>query len=245
MVAPGMYKSGGNMQYDAFGNFNYGAVGAALGIPLSVLQHAGHIELRMDSNIRPRGVRCSLASIRWHGLRSVQDESVSQQYSEWQMKDFLYFLAAFVVFIAVVKLVFDVRMRKHHGVSRDEFLRAFSDTEIPAEIPAAVYDYYKKMVNFKEFSVAPDDTYEMLHKGEEDIEDDARFLMKKLKLRPPSEEVPLQWTEQTQTARATSLSAPRFSVDSTRWMQSIQTVRDMVLWLNFVRQHQEVTVPGR
>jgi hypothetical protein len=78
------------------------------------------------------------------------------------------------VFIAVVKLVFDLCMRKHHGVSRDEFLRAFSG-EIPTEIPAAVYDYYKKMVNFKEFSVAPDDTYEMLHKGEEDIEDDADF----------------------------------------------------------------------
>ena len=105
------------------------------------------------------------------------------------MKDFLYFLAAFVVFIAVVKFVFDMRMRKHHGVSRNEFLSAFSGTEIAPEIPAAVYDYYKKMVNFREFSVAPDDTYEMLHKGEEDIEDDARFLMKKLWLKPPSEEI--------------------------------------------------------
>lgn len=156
------------------------------------------------------------------------------------MKDFLYFLAAFVVFIAVVKFVFDMRMRKHHGVSRNEFLSAFSGTEIAPEIPAAVYDYYKKMVNFREFSVAPDDTYEMLHKGEEDIEDDARFLMKKLGLKPPSEEIRLQWTKQTQTARAMSLSTPRFSVDSTRWMQSLQTVRDMVLWLNLVRQHQEV-----
>jgi hypothetical protein len=166
---------------------------------------------------------------------------MSQQDSEWQMKDFLYFLAAFVVFTAIVKLVFDLRMRKHHGVSRDEFLRAFSGTEIPTEIPAAVYDYYKKMVIFKEFCVAPDDTYETLHKGEEDIEDDARFLLKKLGLKSPSEEVRLRWTEQTQTARAKSLSTPRFSVDSTRWMQSIQTVRDMVLWLNLVSQHQEGT----
>lgn len=154
------------------------------------------------------------------------------------MKDFLYFLAAFLVFIAVVKLVFDLRMRKHHGVPRDEFLRAFSG-EIPTEIPAAVYDYYKKMVNFKEFSVAPEDTYVVLHKGEEDIEDDAGFLMKKLGLKPPSEEARLRWNEQIRTLRATPPLTPGFSVDSTRWMQPIQTVRDMVLWLNWVRQHQE------
>jgi len=157
------------------------------------------------------------------------------------MKDFLYFLAAFVVFIAVVKLVFDLRMRNHHGLSRDEFLKAFFGTEIPTDIPATVYDYYKKMVNFKEFGVAPDDTYEALHKGEEDIEDDARFLLRKLGLKLPSEEALSQWMEQTRTARAALLATPKFSVDSTRWMHPIQTVRDMVLWLNWARQHQDAT----
>jgi hypothetical protein len=146
-----------------------------------------------------------------------------------------------VVFVAVVKVVFDLRMRKHRGVSREEFIRAFSDADIPTEIPAVVYDYYKKAVIFKQFSVAPDDNYEdVLRKGEEDIEDDARFLMKKLSLKPPSEEARLQRNEQILTSRATTPSTPRFSVDSTRWMQPIQTVRDMVFWLNWVRQHQEV-----
>lgn len=155
------------------------------------------------------------------------------------MKNALYFLAVFVAFVGIVKLIFDLRMRKHHGVSRHEFLRAFSDAGIPTEIPAAVYDYYKKGVLFKRFGIAPDDAYEdVLHRGEEDIEDDARFLMRKLGLKPPPAEARRQWNEQIQTSRARS-AAPGFSVDSTQLMQPIRTVRDMVLWLGWVRQNQK------
>lgn len=155
-----------------------------------------------------------------------------------------FILGAFAVFIVIATLVFHWRMRKHHGVSREEFITAFADAAIPAEIPAAVYDYYKKGMLFKEFSIAPDDSYrDVLREGEEDIEDDARFLMKKLSLKPPSEEAQRHWNEQALTSRATTLSTPRFSVDSSRWMQPIQTVREMVLWLNWVRQHQQVAAP--
>jgi hypothetical protein len=132
------------------------------------------------------------------------------------MKDFLYFVAAFAVFIAVAKLVFDLRMRKHRGVSRDEFIRAFSGLNIPTEIPEAVHDYYKRMVMFKNFGVAPDDTFEELHKGDEDIDDDGRFLLKKLGM-----ELPIQPVRE-------------------EWDKPLKTLRDMVLWLSWVRQHQEV-----
>jgi hypothetical protein len=55
---------------------------------------------------------------------------------------------------------------------------------MPAEIPATVYDFYKEGTVFNDFGVASDDTYEeALHKCEEDIEDDAAFLMKKLGLK--------------------------------------------------------------
>jgi len=97
------------------------------------------------------------------------------------MRDFLYFVAAFAVFIAVAKLVLDLRMRKHRGVPREEFIRAFSGLDVPTEIPEAVHDYYKRMVMFKNFGVAPDDTFEELHKGDEDIDDDGRYLLKKLR----------------------------------------------------------------
>ena len=67
----------------------------------------------------------------------------------------------------------------------------------------------------KEFSMAPDDDYEqVLSKGDEDIDDDARFLIKKLGMRMP----------------------PGYA--SARSETRIRTLRDMVLWLNWVRQHQ-------
>ena len=132
------------------------------------------------------------------------------------MRDFLYFVAAFAVFIAVAKLVLDLRMRKHHGVPREEFVRAFSGLDVPTEIPEAVHDYYKRMVMFKNFGVAPDDTFEELHKGDEDIDDDGRYLLKKLGM-----ELPIQPVRE-------------------EWDKPLRTLRDMVLWLNWVRQRQEV-----
>jgi hypothetical protein len=67
----------------------------------------------------------------------------------------------------------------------------------------------------EEFSVAPDDEYgAVLSKGDEDIDDDVAFLMKKLGLRQPS----------------------GFSV--ARAETRIKTLRDMVRWLDWIRQHQ-------
>jgi len=129
-------------------------------------------------------------------------------------------------------------LRNHRGVSRDEFIGAFAGTGIPPEIPGAVYGFYKSRVLAKDFSVAPDDDYEKaLCEGEEEIDDDARFLMKKLGLKLPPAELRLQWAEQMMNAR---LEPPlKLGTDSVRWRQPIQTLRDMVLWLDWVRQHQE------
>ena len=158
---------------------------------------------------------------------------------------FVVFALTMLAFFAVALVCGQLMFRKHRGVSREDFIKAFSDTEVPAEIPATVYDFYKKGVVFKDFSVAPDDTYdEALHKCEEDIEDDAGFLMKKLGLRPLSLELQQQWSEQVLDSRSKSQRGPSFSADSTKLLQPIQTVRDMVLWLNWVRQHQDVTVSG-
>jgi hypothetical protein len=57
------------------------------------------------------------------------------------------------VFIVAATIVFQWRMGKHRGVSRGELIAAFAEAAIPTEIPAAVYDYYKKGVIFKNFSV--------------------------------------------------------------------------------------------
>lgn len=154
------------------------------------------------------------------------------------MTRLLYVLAAFVVFIAIATLKFHWSLRKHHGLSREDFIRAFVDAEVPENIPAAVYDFYKKGILYKDFGMAPDDSYEhVLQEGEEDIDDDARFLMKQLGLRPPSEEARAQWTEQVLASRRKP-PLDFMPLDSGRWLQPIQTLRDMVLWLNWVREHQ-------
>jgi hypothetical protein len=146
-------------------------------------------------------------------------------------------LAAFGIFIAIAAFVFDLRRRKHRGVSREEFVRTFTQTGTP-DIPEAVYRFYTRSWFFGNLTIAPDDSLErVLNKGGQDVEDDAVLLMKKLGLKPPSEEARMRWNEQIQTSRGKPSDAPRFSMDSNP-RSPIQTVRDMVLWLDWVRQHQ-------
>jgi hypothetical protein len=133
------------------------------------------------------------------------------------MIGFLYILAGFVVFAVVATIVSQWRMRKHRGVSREEFIAAFADAAIPTEIPAAVYDYYKTRVMFKKFTVAPDDSFDKtFHMIHDDVADEAEHLVRKLGMELPIEPALREWEK------------------------PIATLRDMVLWLNWVRQHQEV-----
>jgi hypothetical protein len=130
--------------------------------------------------------------------------------------------AVTISFIVVVSMIFQRRLGKHRGVTREEFIRAFESAGIPLEIPAAVYDLYKSRVSAKEFSVAPDDDYETVFSaGDEEIEDDSEALLKQLGFKLPSDyssfrpEVPL-----------------------------VKTLGDMVRWLNWVRQHQTQPSPS-
>lgn len=120
-----------------------------------------------------------------------------------------------VVVIAIITFLDQRRQGKHRGVPREEFIAAFAETAASVEISATVYDYYKGQVISKEYSVAPDDDFEaVLSKGDEDIDDDAVFMIKKLGLKKPS-----------------GFSEARAEV-------RIKTLRDMVLWLEWIRQHQ-------
>ncbi len=147
-------------------------------------------------------------------------------------------LTGFGVLIAIATFVFDLRRRKHIGLSREEFVRVFAQSGAP-DIPEAVYKFYTRSWFFGNLRIAPDDSLEhLLNRGGEDIEDDAMLLMRKLGLKPPSEEVRLRWIERILTSRGRPSDAPRFATDSNQ-PSPIQTVRDMVLWLDWVRQHQE------
>jgi len=86
-------------------------------------------------------------------------------------------LAAALAFIEVATMRHQRRLGKHRGVPREEFIRAFADAGVPSELPAVVYDCYKSGVRSSEFSVAPDDGYELvLSEGDEDIDDNSVLL---------------------------------------------------------------------
>jgi hypothetical protein len=129
-------------------------------------------------------------------------------------------------------------MSKRPGLSRDDFVAAFSGVGVPAHVSTAVYDYYIKSVILRNFRVSPDDKYEDLLKREEEINEDARSLMNTLGLRPPSEEVVDQWMSDVRARRRPPTQAPNFQMTSASWTQPILTIRDMVLWLDLIRRHQ-------
>lgn len=152
----------------------------------------------------------------------------------------LYILGATLIFIIITIAVSQIRLRKHKGVSREAFILAFREANVPAKIPAVVYDYYKRRARWKQFTVAPEDSYEdVFHEGDEEIADDERDLVKKLGIRPPAqpllEELRMQWRTRT---RATHPQLPIQPVQE-QWGRQIKSLRDMVLWLDWIHRHQE------
>jgi hypothetical protein len=106
----------------------------------------------------------------------------------------IYVLAAFLVFIAIATAILQLRLRKHKGVSREEFILAFGENNIPSNIPKAVYEYYVSQVFIKGFTVAPEDSYEDVFKeDDEEIDDDAIYLVKQLGMKFPDKRVLEKW----------------------------------------------------
>lgn len=123
--------------------------------------------------------------------------------------ELFYVLIAFVVCIVVITGQYHWRLAHHLGISRNEFIRHFRDRDIPDGVSAAVYDYYRSSAISRKFGVAPDDRLADLFSDQiEDIEDDARALLKKLSM------------EVADISGLEALANP------------LTTVGDMVLWLD-------------
>lgn len=114
--------------------------------------------------------------------------------------------------IAIWSLADQIRLARHRGISREAFIDEFRKENIPPEIPAAVYDHYRFVSRAKTFGVVPDDSFDKVFREcHEDIDDDAEELARKLNIELPIEMVLKEWPT------------------------PLQTLRDMVLWLNWVR----------
>jgi len=128
----------------------------------------------------------------------------------------VYIVAGFVLVLLIEAVAYQLRLARHKGVPRETFIEEFVGLGIPSEIPAAVYDHYRSFCRAKDFSVAPDDSFEKIFRQvHDDVDDDAEELANKLGMDLPSESVLKEFAT------------------------PVETLRDMVLWLNWIRQQQE------
>ncbi len=134
----------------------------------------------------------------------------------------LYIFGGILSFIAAWMLVNRLSLRrlrvrrKKEGYGRDQFLEAFRDLAVPVEIPAVVYDYYASLPAWRNFPFSPDDEYSKVLRDEPlDLHEDERILISRLGMMFPPEYILREWPG-----------------------QPTRTLRDMVIWLDWVRQHQ-------
>jgi len=128
---------------------------------------------------------------------------------------FVYIVVGLLAVVAIWSFADRIRLGRHRGISRETFIDEFRRENVPPEIPAAVYDHYKSLSRAKEFGVAPDDSFEkVFREGHEDIDDDAEELARRLNFELPIEMVLREWPT------------------------PLRNLRDMVLWLDWIRQHQ-------
>jgi hypothetical protein len=126
------------------------------------------------------------------------------------------FVLVILVWVVVRELCIARLRRQRKGLGRKEFVEAFRGTDVPESIAVAVYDYYASQKGRKSFPFSPDDKYSVvLYDDPADIERDARVLVQQLGFSFPTE----------YKIRAYSNKPP-------------VTLRDMVTWLDVVRQHQ-------
>jgi RHS repeat-associated protein len=153
---------------------------------------------------------------------SYKDDTMFEQET---IMGLLYVFGAFLLFIAVWVVVDQVRLsrlrhqRQAKGFSQAQFVEAFRQLGVPDNIPAAVYLYYVSQKAWKNFPFSPDDKYSsVLHDDPWELEDDGRALAEELGILFLPEYIRQGWGD-----------------------KPIKTLRDMVLWLDWMRQNQPST----
>ena len=111
------------------------------------------------------------------------------------------------------------RLKDHVGMTRDEFLAQFQATGIAAAIAAAVYDQFQKLGTWKEFMPSPGDSLEKTYKTvDEDVEENLNEILQRLRFEMPH------------------------SGDLQEWDERLETLSDVVRWVDWVRTKQNPSV---
>lgn len=144
------------------------------------------------------------------------------------LKEELFFFAVIVVVVACIVVVFKMtdrlrfsrlrHERQREGITREQFVGKFKLLGIPENIPTIVLDHYTAFKIWQDFPFTPEDDYSrLLNIAPEDIENDAKALIEKLGMQFLPEYIRREYGD-----------------------KPIRTLRDMVMWLDWMRQHQPV-----
>jgi hypothetical protein len=125
-------------------------------------------------------------------------------------------VVAILALISNLKMLRTRKAREGKGFTKQRFIESFRTTGIPEKIPATVFDYYTSSGVWKDFPLSPDDAYsEVPWDDQGDIEEDALALVERLQMRLLPEKTLREYGD-----------------------KPFITVRDMVLWLDWIRQRQ-------
>lgn len=107
------------------------------------------------------------------------------------------------------------QLRKHRGLSREQFVEHFEATGILPEIAGAVYDQFQRLGFWKQFRPSPADTLEGTFKTvDEDVEENFKDILTRLEIKMPD------------------------SGTLQLWSDPITTLSDVVRWVAWVSNKQ-------
>lgn len=111
------------------------------------------------------------------------------------------------------------RLKNHVGMTRDEFVAQFQLLGIGSLIAVAVYDQFQKLGTLKGFMPSPTDSLEGTYKTvDEDVEENLKEILQRLGLEMPHSGILQEWNK------------------------PLETLSDVVRWVDWVRTKQNPSV---
>ncbi len=136
----------------------------------------------------------------------------------WAIKGFLATVVGIIALVAVGAAYYQVKLLwRRGGWTRDAFIAEFGALGVTGSVAGTVYDYYRRHSLSRSYRVAPDDSLKGVYgAGDEEADKAAETITRELGFLLPDESILRQW--------------PR----------PLTTVRDMVLWVDWIRNHQQL-----
>lgn len=114
------------------------------------------------------------------------------------------------------------RLKNHVGVTRADFVTHFQSTGIGTQIAEAVYDQFQRIGTWNGFRPSPADSLERTYKTvDEDVEENLKEILQRLGLEMPHSGVLQEWD------------------------RPIETLSDVVRWVDWVRTKQNPSVTAQ